>query len=60
MLAYDIVNKVYASDSDHYGIPYPGVVVIDNKGNVIRKHFFKGYKKRVRFADLYQQLKKGS
>lgn len=57
MLAYDIVNKEYASDSDHYGIPYPGVVVIDNKGNVIRKHFFKGYKKRVKFADLYQQLK---
>jgi len=60
MLAYSIVNNEYTADSDHYGIPYPGVVVIDNKGNVIHKHFFKGYKKRVKFADLYEQLKKGS
>jgi peroxiredoxin len=60
MLAYDIVNSEYAPDSDHYGIPYPGVVVIDSKGNVMHKHFFKGYKKRVKFADLYQQLKTGS
>ena len=60
MLAYGIVNSEYAVDSDHYGIPYPGVVVIDNKGKVIHRHFFKGYKKRVKFADLYQQLKKGS
>ncbi|PKG85067.1 AhpC/TSA family protein [Colwellia sp. 75C3] len=60
MLAYDIVNEEYAADSDHYGIPYPGVVVIDSKGNVIHKHFFKGYKKRVKFADLYLQLKSAS
>ncbi|PKI16496.1 peroxiredoxin family protein [Colwellia sp. 12G3] len=59
MLAYDIVNAEYAADNEHYGIPYPGVVVIDNKGNVIHKHFFKGYKKRVKFADLYLQLNGG-
>jgi peroxiredoxin len=57
MLAYNIVNNEYTTDSDNYGIPYPGVVVIDNKGNVIHKHFFKGYKKRVKFSDLYLQLK---
>jgi peroxiredoxin len=57
MLAYNIVNNEYTTDSDNYGIPYPGVVVIDNKGNVIHKHFFKGYKKRVKFSNLYLQLK---
>ena len=57
MLAYRIVNSEYAPGSDHYGIPYPSVVVIDNTGKVTHKHFFKGYKKRVKFADLYQQLK---
>ena len=57
MLAYRIVNSEYAPESDHYGISYPGVVVIDNTGKVTHKHFFKGYKKRVKFADLYQQLK---
>lgn len=60
MLAYGIVNSEYAEGSDHYGIPYPGVVVIDNKGKVMHKHFFKGYKKRVKFTDLYEQLKTGS
>jgi peroxiredoxin len=56
MLADDIVNNEYATDSEHYGIPYPSGVVIDNKGNVIHQHLFKGYKKRVKFTDLYSQL----
>ena len=60
MSAYNIVNSEYAIGDDHYGIPYPGVVVIDNNGKVIHKHFFKGYKKRVKFSDLYLQLKNQS
>ena len=60
MLAYNIVNSEYAFGDEHYGIPYPGVVVIDNNGKVIHKHFFKGYKKRVKFSDLYLQLKNES
>ncbi|WP_026301532.1 peroxiredoxin family protein [Colwellia piezophila] len=59
MSAYNILNKEYSLGDDNYGIPYPGVVVIDNQGNVIHKHFFKGYKKRVKFNELYRQLKKG-
>jgi len=57
MSAFDILNKEYAADSEHYGIPYPGVVVIDEHGKLTHKHFFKGYKKRVKFSDLYLQLK---
>lgn len=57
MSAYNILRNDYAIDDDNYGIPYPGVVVIDNKGNVIHKHFFEGYKKRVKFSALYSQLK---
>jgi peroxiredoxin len=60
MLAYNILNKTYVLGDANYGIPYPGVVVIDNHGNVLHKHFFKGYKKRVKFTDLYLQLKSGS
>jgi len=56
MSAYNIVNSKYAVGDDNYGIPYPGVVVIDNTGKVIDKHFFKGYKNRVKFSDLYVQL----
>jgi len=57
MHAYNIVNTQYVQGDDHYGIPYPGVVVIDKTGKVMHKHFFKGYKKRVKFSALYQQLK---
>ena len=57
MSAYNIVNSEYAIGDEHYGIPYPGVVVIDNNGKVIHKHFFKGYKKRVKFSELYLQLR---
>jgi peroxiredoxin len=56
MSAYNIVNSKYAVGDDNYGIPYPGVVVIDNTGKVIDKHFFKGYKNRVKFSELYFQL----
>ena len=45
MLVYDIVNKEYAIDSEHYGISYPGVVVIDNKGNVISSALFQRLQK---------------
>jgi len=58
MSAYNIVNSKYTIGDDNYGIPYPGVVVIDNVGKVIDKHFFKGYKNRVKFSDLYLQLVK--
>jgi peroxiredoxin len=57
MHSYNILNSQYTEGDDNYGIPYPGVVVIDQKGNVIHKRFFKGYKNRVKFSELYSQLK---
>lgn len=57
MKNYDILNKQYQAGSSHYGIPYPGVVVIDSQGKVTHKHFFEGYKKRVKFTKLYNSLK---
>jgi len=56
MSTYNIVNNEYAIGDDNYGIPYPGVVVIDNTGKVVDKHFFKGYKNRIKFSELYFQL----
>jgi peroxiredoxin len=56
MKAYDILNAQYKMEDDNYGIPYPGVVVITPDGNIDHKYFFKGYRKRVKFHDLYQQL----
>jgi peroxiredoxin len=54
--AYNILNRDYKMGDENYGIPYPGVVIIDRKGSIAHKYFFKGYRKRVKFVDLYQQL----
>jgi peroxiredoxin len=54
--AYGILNAKYKASDENYGIPYPGVVVITPDGNIDHKYFFEGYRKRVKFSDLYQQL----
>jgi peroxiredoxin len=54
--AYGILNKDYEMGDDNYGIPYPGVVIINPAGKVDHKYFFKGYRKRVKFVELYEQL----
>jgi peroxiredoxin len=56
MTAYEILNKAYKKGDDNYGIPYPGVVVINKKGKVIHKYFYEGYKNRVDFTELYEIL----
>ncbi len=52
-----VLNDEQKPGSEHYGIPFPGVMVIDEKGILTYKYFYKGYKKRVKIKDLYQQLK---
>ncbi|WP_259366845.1 peroxiredoxin family protein [Colwellia sp. BRX8-7] len=54
--AYGILNKDYQMGDNNYGIPYPGVVIINPAGTIFHKYFFEGYRKRVNFVDLYQQL----
>lgn len=55
--AYDILNQDYSMGDEHYGIPYPGVVIINSNGKVSDKYFFKGFRKRVKFDELYEKLK---
>lgn len=56
--AYNILNTQYKMGDENYGIPYPGVVIVNPKGDVAYKYFFEGYRKRVKFSDLYQHLSK--
>ncbi len=58
MLAFDILNKAYGKGDDNYGIPYPGVVVINAQGKVTNSYFYQGYKNRVDFNELYKKLNK--
>ncbi len=54
--ALNVVNKNHEPGDRHYGIPYPGVIVIDKQGKIIHKYFFEGYKKRVKFKRLLTEL----
>jgi peroxiredoxin len=56
MAAYGILNKAYTKGDDNYGIPYPGIVIVNKKGKVIHKYFYEGYKNRVDFTKLYEKL----
>lgn len=54
--AYNILNTQYKMGDENYGIPYPGVVVINSDGDVTYKYFYEGYKKRIKFTELYEKL----
>ena len=54
--SYGILNEQYKPGDMDYGIPYPGVVVINERGELIHSYFYQGFKKRVKFEQLYQQL----
>ena len=42
-----ILNTEYQPGDDAYGIPYPGMIIVDPAGNVVGKLFLEGYSKRV-------------
>jgi peroxiredoxin len=42
-----ILNEQYAPDDFQYGIPHPGMIVIDPNGNVVGKLFLEDYSTRV-------------
>jgi peroxiredoxin len=54
---YGIINQQYQPGDKHYGIPYPGLFVLDKQNKVIQKYFYDGYKNRVDLAQLYRHLK---
>jgi len=54
--ALNVVNKDKKPGDRHYGIPYPGVIVVNSHGKIMHTYFFEGYKKRVRFKKLVSDL----
>ena len=42
-----ILNEDYAPGDFQYGIPHPGMIVIDGSGNVVGKLFLEAYSSRV-------------
>lgn len=54
--SYDVLNQKYQPGHRHYGIPYPGVMVIDTNGKLKDKYFYQGYKKRITAEHLLSKL----
>jgi hypothetical protein len=50
--AYDILNEATKPGTPTYGIPYPGVYVVDVQGRVVSKYFEDDYKERVSTANI--------
>jgi hypothetical protein len=50
--AFDILNETVKPGAFGYGIPYPGVYMIDAQGKVVAKYFEDDYKDRVATADI--------
>jgi hypothetical protein len=49
---YDIFNETVKPGTPAYGIPYPGVYVVDARGMVMSKYFEDDFKERVSTADI--------
>jgi len=47
-----ILNADYEPGDDNYGIPYPGIFVLDPEQKIVGKIFLDGYSKRVEAAGV--------
>jgi Disulphide bond corrector protein DsbC/AhpC/TSA family len=50
--AYDILNETVKPGTPQFGIPYPGVYIVDVQGRVISKYFEDDFRDRVSTADI--------
>jgi len=56
MKSLNVLNDEEEPGDKHYGIPFPGVMVINSEGVLLYKYFYKGYKNRVKMPTLFKQL----
>jgi formylmethanofuran dehydrogenase subunit E-like metal-binding protein len=47
MFALGILNEGYEPDEPAYGIPHPGIFIVDPDNTIVGKIFVEDYRKRV-------------
>lgn len=52
-----ILNAQIESDSEVYGIPYPGFFVLDTSGTIRARSFLEGYQKRLDASTVLRKAK---
>ena len=50
--ALEILNEDYTPGDDHYGIPYPGIFILDESMTVRGKLFLESYAQRVDASEV--------
>ena len=45
--ALDILNEQYQPGDGAYGVPYPGIFIVDEDNTIVGKIFVEGYRTRV-------------
>lgn len=51
-----LLNPTYDPSTKYYGVPYPGVFLIDSEGIIIRKFAEENYRDRPLMADLIRAV----
>ena len=56
--ALDILDKNYQPGEHHYGIPHPGIFILDHNMKIVGKIFVNNYEKRVNAEAVLAYAKK--
>jgi len=49
---FGLLNTTYDTSTRYYGVPYPGVFLIDSEGYIVAKFAEQNYQNRPRIEDL--------
>ena len=56
-IAFNILNKKYEKGHRAYGVPHPGILLINKKGIIVAKFAEADYKDRPDFDDVVQRAR---
>ena len=56
VIGFDIRNKEYDAGHFAYGIPYPGIVLVNRDGKIVLKMALPDYRERPSLDDLIAKL----
>ena len=56
VLGFDVLNEAYAPDHSIYGIPHPGIFLIDADGVIAAKFAVPGYRQRPPIEDVLKAV----
>ena len=57
--AFGILNEDYAPAGSGYGVPHPGIIVLDRAGTVVGTLAYPGFRERPSFAAVLDVLREG-